>query len=67
MKIGLFVITGFLAAGCSTNLAQNVYEGIQNRNESLKTPEEKSATPAPQSYRDYEAERNRLKGETPGK
>ena len=55
-----------LAAGCSTErLAQNVYEGIQNQNQSLKTPEEKSSTPAPPSYRDYEDERRRLKGEEP--
>ena len=64
----MLVLVCLQVAACSTDrLAQNVYEGIQNKNQSLKTPEEKSSAPAPQSYQDYEAERNRLKGETPGK
>lgn len=52
-------------AACSTDrLAGNVYEGIQQRNQALKTPQEKSSEPPPQSYRDYERERVRLKNET---
>lgn len=51
-----------LACGCSTErAAQNVYEGIQNRNEGLKTPQEKASEPPPQSYPDYERERKQLK------
>jgi hypothetical protein len=51
-----------LVCGCSTDrAAQNVYEGIQNRNEGLKTPQEKASEPPPQSYPDYERERKQLK------
>ena len=51
-----------LACGCSTDrAAQNVYEGIQNRNEGLKTTQEKASEPPPQSYPDYERERKQLK------
>ena len=51
-----------LAFGCSTDrAAQNVYEGIQNRNEGLKTPQEKASEPPPQSYPDYGRERKQLK------
>ena len=51
-----------LACGCSADrAAQNVYEGIQNRNEGLKTPQEKASEPPPQSYPDYERERKQLK------
>jgi hypothetical protein len=51
-----------LVCGCSTDRAvQNVYEGIQKRNEGLKTPQEKAWEPPPQSYPDYERERKQLK------
>lgn len=47
-----------MTAACSIDgLSRNVYEGIQNRNQSLKTPQEKAMDPPPQSYRDYERER----------
>ena len=54
----LLIGTLLAASGCtSERAAQNVYEGIQNRNESLKTPQEKASEPPPPSYPDYEKER----------
>jgi hypothetical protein len=56
------IIALVFACGCSTDrAAQNVYEGIQNRNEGLKTSQEKASEPPPQSYPDYERERKQLK------
>jgi hypothetical protein len=53
-----------LMTACTTeHAAQNVYEGIQNRDQGLKTPAEKATTPPPPSYPDYEAERKRLHGD----
>ena len=58
----LAAIALVLACGCSADrVAQNVYEGVQNRNEGLKTPQEKASEPPPQSYPDYERERKQLK------
>ena len=58
----VMIIALVFACGCSTDRAtQNVYEGIQNRNEALKTPQEKASEPPPQSYPDYERERKQLK------
>jgi len=52
-----------LLVACTTRRAsQNVYEGIQNRNQSLETPAEKATTPPPPNYQDYDAERKRLRG-----
>jgi hypothetical protein len=57
------LISGVLVVGCTTQkAAQNVYEGIQSRNQGLGTPAEKASTPAPPNYEDYEAERKRLRG-----
>lgn len=52
-----------VTTACSTeHLAQGIYEGSQNRNQSLRTPQERATDPlSPQSYRDYEKERERLK------
>lgn len=52
-----------LVVACTTEqAAQNVYEGIQSRDQGLKTPADKAASPPPPSYPDYEAERKRLRG-----
>jgi len=52
-----------LLVACTTQSAsQNVYDGIQSRNQSLETPLEKSTTPSQPNYQDYEAERKRLRG-----
>ena len=57
------VISAALLVGCTTQKAsQNVYEGIQSRNQGLATPAEKAVTPPPPNYEDYEAERKRLRG-----
>ena len=59
----LLLVAGMLLVACTTRRAsQNVYEGIQNRNQSLETPTEKATTPPPPNYQDYEAERKRLRG-----
>lgn len=58
------LVCGFLAtAACSTeHLAQGIYEGSQNRAQSLRTPQERVAEPLPQqNYRDYERERDLLR------
>jgi hypothetical protein len=47
--------------GCTTDrVAQNVYEGLRNRDETAKTPAEKTAAPRPLTYFEYEAERRGL-------
>jgi hypothetical protein len=47
------------AAGCA-DPARNLYEGIQMRNESLKTPEERATSPRPPEYDEYKKERDKL-------
>ena len=49
------LVAALLAHGCA-----NVYEGIQSRNDSLRTPAERATSPAPQPYDQYEAERKKL-------
>jgi hypothetical protein len=44
----------------SERAAQGVYEGIQNRNEILKTPTEKMSSPTPPTYPEYQEEKKRL-------
>ena len=55
---GIALAAALAASACtSERMAQNVYEEIRNRNDSLKTPQEKASEPPPQSYPDYEKER----------
>jgi hypothetical protein len=59
----LLLVAGMPLVACTSQRAsQNVYEGIQRRNQSLETPAEKATTPPQSSYQDYEAERKRLRG-----
>jgi len=62
VTVGLFLL---LASGCTAHeLSRNTYEGVANREESLKsTPLEKPGAPSP-SYEEYERERRAL---SPGK
>lgn len=47
-------------AACSTEqLARNVYEGNQNRNAALQSPQERAGALPPRSHSDYERERLR--------
>ena len=69
MKSNMILTRGFLVielvsmAGCTANrVAQNVYEGLRNRDETVKALTEKTAAPRPLNYPEYEAERKRLWG-----
>lgn len=55
------IILGILLCGCTTQeISRNVYDGVKNRNEALRsTPLELRGPPAP-SYDDYERERRIL-------
>ena len=54
----LILIFCICPGACTSEQAtRGVYEGIQNRNEALKTPAEKAVTPPAPSYPDYEAQR----------
>jgi uncharacterized lipoprotein len=56
---GVMAICLLLASCSSDRMTRGVYEGIQNRNEALKTPAEKMSTPSPPAYPEYRKERDR--------
>lgn len=47
-----------LLGGCA-DPARNLYEGIRNRNDAMRTPAEKAARPSP-DYDQYRKEREQL-------
>ncbi len=61
MRTYSFIILFTFLCSCTTQqISQNFYEGIESRNESLKsTPLETSGGPA-LSYEEYERERKKL-------
>jgi len=59
MKRILLFLTALLAA-CGGDPYRGVYEGIQNRNDSMKTPIERATSPSP-SYDVYKKEREQPK------
>jgi hypothetical protein len=56
---GLIALSLLLASCTSDRMTRGVYEGIQNRNEALKTPAEKMSTPSSPAYPEYRKERDR--------
>jgi len=67
-RISTAAISAVLLGACTTQeLSRNVYNGVKNRNEALKsTPPDYSAPRAP-GYDEYERERRALSGSEPGK
>lgn len=58
MKPILFSLVALLLSACSGDPYRGVYEGIKNRNDAMKTPSERAASPTP-SYDAYKKERER--------
>jgi hypothetical protein len=58
----LVLVASLPVTGCA-NPARNLYEGIQMRNEILKTPEERATSPRPPGYDEYKKEREKLEKE----
>jgi len=54
------VVACIFASGCA-DPSRNLYEGIRIHNESMKTPEERAASPRSPSYDEYKKERDKLK------
>lgn len=61
LLIGLLVIS----ACSSEHLARNVYDGVQNRDQALKTSQEQNSAARAPGYPEYEKERERLKNPAP--
>lgn len=60
LQLGI-ILTMLVLAGCGSDPFRSFYEGIKNRNESLKKPGERAASPHIPSYDEYKKERDRLK------
>jgi len=60
LQLGI-ILTMLTLAGCGSNPFRGFYEGIKNRNESLKKPEERATLPHTPSYDEYKKELDRLK------
>lgn len=66
MKIAIldfFVIAmlGALLSGCATEqISRNVYDGVKNRNETLRSTPPDYTSPRAPSYDDYDRERRSL-------
>jgi len=59
LQLGI-ILTILALAGCGNDPFRSFYEGIKNRNESFKKPEERAASPHTPSYDEYKKERDRL-------
>ncbi len=60
------LIVLLLVSACSNeHLARNVYDGVQNRDQALKTSQEQNSAARAPSYPEYEKERERLKNSAP--
>jgi hypothetical protein len=67
----LFLVAAVCAAllgACTTQeLSRNVYNGVKNRNEALKSAPPDYSSPRAPGYDEYERERRALSGSEPGK
>ena len=54
-------MSGALLSGCTTGqISRNVYEGVKNRNEALRSAPPEYTLPRAPGYDDYERERRSL-------
>lgn len=63
--LSLLVCLPALAACSAEQWARNVYEGNQQRNAALQSPQEQAGARSPRSHSDYERERERLRQPAP--
>jgi hypothetical protein len=61
----LLTVMLVVSACSSEHLARNVYDGVQNRDQALKTSQEQNSAARAPSYPEYEKERERLKNPAP--
>jgi hypothetical protein len=61
IQLFLIAMPGALLCGCTTGqISRNVYDGVKNRNETLRSTSPDYTTPRAPSYDDYDRERRGL-------
>jgi len=61
IRLFLIAMSGALLGGCTTEqISRNVYDGVRNRNETLRSTPPDYTLPRALSYDDYERERRSL-------